>query len=316
MTRVQLVCLFGAVAIFCLLQGLFWSARGRRRRREDLLRARLRGADPGAAVKVTREAHGELGGLEKIALARRIGATLVQGGFGLSLRAFLLRAVAAVVMTGVGFGLLTQSLLNFFVFAGIAVVAVHFYTVVRRNRRLRTIDIQLPKALELMVFGLRAGHSLEDTIKFAGNELMPPLSEELKRCVEEYELGRPIEEALLGLSLRLEPCRALRTFVEAVLVLKQTGGNLIDIIDQIIDSLRAQAAYEAKFRALTAEGRTSGLILGAVPLLVLAAVVLVQPDYLATLLTDPAGWKVIGLASGLWLAGVLWLARLARPAAA
>ena len=312
MTRVQLVCLFGAVAVFCLLQGLFWSARGRKRRREDLLRLRLRGADPGAAIKVTRAAHGERGGLEKIAMARRIGATLVQGGFELTLRAFLLRAALVVGGTGLVLGLLTQSVLNGGVFAGIAVVIVHFYTVVRRNRRLRTIDIQLPKALELMVFG----HALEDTIKFAANELMPPLSLELRRSVEEYELGRPIEEALLVLSLRLEPCRALRTFTEAVLVLKQTGGNLIDVIDQIIDTLRAQAAYEAKFRALTAEGRTSGLILGAVPLLVLAAVVLVQPDYLASLLTDPAGWKVIAMAGGLWLLGVLWLARLARPAAA
>jgi tight adherence protein B len=144
---------------------------------------------------------------------------------------------------------------------------------------------------------------------------MPPLSIELKRCVEEYELGRPIEEALLSLSLRLEPCRALRTFVEAVLVLKQTGGNLIEIIDQIVDSMRAQAAYEAKYRALTAEGRTSGMILGALPLLILAAIVLVQPDYLGSLLADSAGMTIIALAGGLWLAGVVWLARLARPIA-
>jgi tight adherence protein B len=311
---VQLVCLFTAVALFCLLQGLFWSVRGRRRRREDLLRQRLHGADPGAAVKVTRDAHGDLGSLERMPLARRIGATLVQGGFKLSLRGFLLRSSGVVLGAGLWAGALTASVLNGVLFAGIAALIVHFYMVVRRNRRLRTVDLQLPKALELMVFGLRAGHGLEETLRFAANELSAPLSVELKRCVEEYELGRPIEEALLALSVRLEPCRALRTFVEAVLVLKQTGGNLIEVIDQIIESLRAQAAYEAKYRALTAEGRTSGLILGALPLLILAAVVLVQPDYLGSMLEDPAGWKVLALAAGLWVAGIIWLARLARPA--
>ena len=315
MRPVQLVCLFGAVAVFCVVQGLFWSVRGRRRRREDLLRQRLRGADPAAGVKVTRDGHGQLGSLERLAIARRLGATLVQAGFKVSLAGYLLRAGGIVLGAGLWAGVLTSSLVNGLLFTGLAAICVHFYTVTRRNRRLRTVDTQLPKALELMVFGLRAGHGLEETLRFAASELMPPLSIELKRCVEEYELGRPIEEALLSLSLRLEPCRALRTFVEAVLVLKQTGGNLIEIIDQIVDSMRAQAAYEAKYRALTAEGRTSGMILGALPLLILAAIVLVQPDYLGSLLADSAGMTIIALAGGLWLAGVVWLARLARPIA-
>lgn len=310
------VALFASLTLFCGMQAVFWLVRGRRKEQEEHLRERLRivsAAAQAGQLRITRgnELEGSLG---KVSALRKLSAVLVHGGFSVSVAGFLVRVIAICGMVFVLVSLATGSLGSGFVLTALAGFLIQIYVSRRRSKRLRAIDSQLPKALELMMFGLRAGHSLEDTIRFAADELAPPLGGELRRCHEESELGRPIEEALLGLSLRLDPCKALRTFVEAVLVLKQTGGNLIEIIERIIDMLRAQAAYESRHRALTAEGRTSGMILGALPLLILAAVALVQPGYLGQLVSDSAGWKVLALAGLLWGFGVLWLARLVRPA--
>jgi len=210
--------------------------------------------------------------------------------------------------------LLTGALASGILISGITAMVIFLVVSGRRTKRLNEIDHQLPKALELMMIGLRAGQTLEDTIRYAAEELQPPLAVELGRCAEEYEMGRPIEESLSNMAARLSPCRALGTFVESVLVLKQTGGNIIEIIEQIIDGLRAQAAFEARYRALTAEGRTSGIILGALPVLVLAIVLLVQPGYLGLLLENSTGRGIIMLAAGLWALGIMWLMRLVKPA--
>jgi tight adherence protein B len=311
------VALFASLTLFCGMQAVFWLVRGRRKEQDERLRERLRIASAagqaGQGLRITRgnELEGSLG---KVSALRKLAAVLVHGGFSVSVAGFLVRVTAICGMVFVLVTLATGNVGSGFVLTALAGFLIQIYVSRRRSKRLRAIDSQLPKALELMMFGLRAGHSLEDTIRFAADELGPPLGGELRRCHEESELGRPIEEALLGLSLRLDPCKALRTFVEAVLVLKQTGGNLIEIIERIIDMLRAQAAYESRHRALTAEGRTSGMILGALPLLILAAVALVQPGYLGQLVSDSAGWKVLALAGLLWGFGVLWLARLVRPA--
>ncbi len=317
MSQHQAVALFAAITLFCIFQAMFWTVRGRRRRKEELLRSRLRGGGEagGGNVNIMRQGVGQISdSLARFRMMRRLAAALVQGGYSVTVSQFLLRVSAIVGGVLVLVVALTRSAASGILLAAVTGLAIYYLVSRRRQNRLRQIDQQLPKALELMMFGLRAGHSLEDTIRFAANELVPPLAVELKRCHEEYELGRPIEDSLLGLSMRLEPCKALRTFVEAVLVLKQTGGNLIEIIEQIIDVLRAQAAYESRYRALTAEGRTSGLILGTLPLLILAAVALVQPSYLASLISDPAGWKVLAIAGTLWSVGILWLMRLVRPA--
>jgi tight adherence protein B len=264
-------------------------------------------------VQVMRHGVGEMSeSLVRYRMLRRLGAALVQAGYHISLESFLTRSAALVFgLAGLG-TLLTGALTSGVLLGLVTIFGIYFWVSRQRGKRLRQIDAQLPKALELMMFGLRAGHSLEDTIGFAARELTPPLAHELGRCHEEYELGRPIEDALMVLSARLEPCKALRTFVEAVMVLKQTGGNLIEVIEKIIEMLRAQAAFEARFRALTSEGRTSGMILGALPLIILCVVGLLQPAYLSTLVIDPAGWKVLAIAGVLWVTGILWMLRLLR----
>ena len=314
MNTFQAIGLFVGLTLFFILQMLFWSIRRGRARREAELYDRLRASEYGA-LDDDGQRHRNAGWVERIESVRKLGNVLIQAGMTIPVTRFL-----AITGGVVGFVLLlvtvgTGNLVSALLVNAVLVLVIYLYVNGRRRKRLDAIDEQLPQALELMTFSLRAGHTLEEGINFVAREIPEPLGGELRRCYEEYELGRPLQNALLNLSLRLAPCQALRTFVEAVLVLKQTGGNLVEIIENLVETLRAQAAYEARHRALTAEGRTSGIILGSLPLLILAMVMLVQPGYIGSLLSNAQGRFIMLLALGLWGLGVLWLFRLLRAPA-
>jgi tight adherence protein B len=183
----------------------------------------------------------------------------------------------------------------------------------QRQQHLKRFNEGMPKALELIIFALRAGHSFEQGLDFASRKLDAPLGRELRRCVEQVELGQPLPHALQNLVLRNPHCRPLHCFVEAVLLLKQTGGNLVEVLEKMVTSLRAQVTYEARFRALTAEGRLSGIILSALPPFIWLLVLLLEPQYLSILLVERQGQLLLMVGLGLWALGMVWLLRLLRP---
>lgn len=316
MSRYATIGLLAALALFCVVQALYWLIRSRRRHREAALVRRMRAGefvDLDGDDGWRRAGQGEVW-IERFASVRRLGMLLAQAGFSISVGRLLTVLGVVLGIAWVLIAVFTGNVLSGFVIDLALLVFIYLFISTRRRNRLNSIDEQLPQALELMIFSLRAGHPLEQAIRFVSEELPEPFGPEMRRCYEEYEMGRSLESALTGLAQRLDACRALRTFVEAVVVLKQTGGNLVEVMEQIISTLRAQAAYEARYRALTAEGRTSGMILGSLPLLILAAVLLIQPGYLGSLLTSGQGRSVLLLALFLWGAGITWLTRLVRPA--
>ena len=316
MTEFQAIGLFLGLAVFCVVQGLFLLTRGRHRVRRERLLELLRAREfQGDWIDGDWRASGDRRSwTDRWGKLRRLGVVLAQAGWNVNVGKFLAVMGAILGVTMIAVTLVTGNPVSGLALDMIVVVVTYMVIATRRRKRLNEIDEQLPQALELMVFGLRAGHPLEGALRFVAYELPDPLGGELRRCHEEYELGRPLEAALVSMSLRLDACRALRTFVEAVVVLKQTGGNLVEVMERIVSTLRAQAAYEARYRALTAEGRTSGLILGSLPLLILTAVLVVQPGYLGSLFKSGTGRMILTIASSLWLAGIAWLMRLVRPA--
>jgi tight adherence protein B len=182
-----------------------------------------------------------------------------------------------------------------------------------RARRLALCDEQLPQALEIIALAMRAGHALPGALQLAAQEAPAPLSHELQRAHDEHQLGRPIHEVLVRMGERLPGCEAVNTFVVAVAVLQETGGNLIAVIDRIVDNARSRAGYQARLRALTAEGRQSARLLAFLPGAFFVLAMATDPTYADTLLRDRGG-QVIGLvAIGLWALGLLWTRRLVRP---
>jgi tight adherence protein B len=166
----------------------------------------------------------------------------------------------------------------------------------RRARRLKAFGKQLPDALELMSRALRAGHSLSSGFNLVAEEMMPPMSTEFGRVFEEQNLGIPLDEALNNLTDRI-PNLDLRFFATAVILQRQTGGDLAEILDKIGYLVRERFKIWGQVQALTGEGRISGVVLLGLPPALFVAVWRLNPDYVMPLFTDPLGKKmlVVGL---------------------
>ena len=139
-----------------------------------------------------------------------------------------------------------------------------FYLTYRRNRRLRRFEALLPEALDLIGRALRAGHALPSTLQMAGAELPSPIGEEFQQAFDEINFGISAQEALQNLAGRV-PSTDLRFFVIAVLIQRETGGNLAEILANISAIIRERLKLLGKVRALSAEGRFSGVVLCVLP---------------------------------------------------
>lgn len=304
-----------AFALFFLAQGTYWLLRGRRQRREEQIKQRIRGGqvlDVGEGGKIQIRS----GGLGKQAagnLAARLRLTLQQAGSELTLAAAVGRAFGVAIFAVLVFTLFTGNLLVGLGAGLAALFVVHLVFASRRDKKVRLFEEQLSAALEAMVFALRAGRSFEESLHSAAEEVEEPLADELGRVYQETSLGRPVEVALEQLRDRWPQIRALRSFVEAVGVLKRTGGNLVKVMQTMSSGLHAQALFEVRHRALTSEGRMSGRILMGLPIFALLVQALLAPEQLGQLLGTPTGQTVLMASAGLWVLGAVWISRLTRP---
>jgi tight adherence protein B len=162
----------------------------------------------------------------------------------------------------------------------------------RRKRRMKKFAAQLPEALELIARALRAGHSLAAGFSLVANEMSQPIGGEFSRTFEEQNLGKPLEEALNDLTKRV-PNLDLKFFVTAIVLQRQTGGDLAEILDKIGHLIRERFKIWGQVQALTGEGRLSGIVLLALPPALFVVVYKMNPDYLMLLFTDPMGKKML-----------------------
>ena len=241
-----------------------------------------------------------------------VARAVAESGLGWTMGMFFTR-LAMAAFIGLIPGLLLKSgfLAVVFAIGGMAVLWVIIRTA--RTRRLALCDEQMPQALEIMALGLRAGHPLPKALTLAGDEAPAPLCFELRRAADEHSLGRPIGAVLESLGERLPGCEAVNTFVVAVLVLQETGGNLISVIDRIVENARARSSYQARLRALTSEGRQSAKLLALLPGAFAVLAMVSDPGYANMLFYDDGGRTITLIATTLWIVGILWTRRLVRP---
>ncbi|MCA9179340.1 MAG: type II secretion system F family protein [Planctomycetales bacterium] len=161
-----------------------------------------------------------------------------------------------------------------------------------RKRRLAAFARMLPEALELVSRALRAGHSLAAGIHLVATEMKSPIADEFNRCYEEQNLGVPLEEALADMAERV-PNMDLQFFVTAVILQRQTGGDLAEILDKIGRLVRERFKIWGAIAALTGEGRLSGIILLALPPALFGVIYRLNKDYVMALFTDPLGKKML-----------------------
>lgn len=244
--------------------------------------------------------------LHGVPLAAAVDSLLVQSGLQWLLARFL-----ALSVMGLLFGMLVVRLLPVPAVLGWAIAllcAATPYAIARRARRnrLKKVEEQLPEAADFIARALRAGHSFSNVLQMAGSELPEPLAGEFRLAHEEINYGVPMNEALHNLAMRI-PLTDLRYLVIAVLIQRESGGNLAEILANISDIIRARLKLLAQVRVLSAEGRMSAWILGALPFGVVAVMSVANPQYISVLWTDPTGVRLLWYAGGMIVLGILWL---------
>ena len=179
----------------------------------------------------------------------------------------------------------------------------------RRGRRKKKFAKQLPEALELIARALRAGHSLGSGFHLVASEMADPIQSEFNRCYEEQNLGIPMEDALDALANRV-PNLDLRFFATAVILQRQTGGDLAEILDKIGHLIRERFKIWGQVQALTGEGRLSGIVLLALPPALFAVMLKLNYEYVMLLFEDPMGKKMLAFAIVMQLVGALVIKKI------
>ena len=181
----------------------------------------------------------------------------------------------------------------------------------QRQRRLRRFERQLPDALDLVARALKAGHTFKVGMKMVGDEFPAPVGTEFAKAVDEINFGNSIQEALGSFSERID-CLDLRFFVTAVMVQRETGGNLAEIIDKTSHLIRQRFELLGRIRVLSSEGKLSAMILLALPFFIGGATYVLNREYLLILMTDPVGKWISMLACTLMVSGSLIIVRMIR----
>ena len=186
-----------------------------------------------------------------------------------------------------------------------------FHVQWKRYRRFAQLEKQLPDALDLIGRALRAGHAFPAGLKMAGEEMAQPIANEFRLTHDEVNYGVSLHQALTNLSERV-PLTDLRYFVIAVLIQRETGGNLTEVLGNLSRLIRQRLQLHAKIRVLTAEGRISAWVLGMLPFALAGLMALANPEFIEVLWKDPAGIKLTRVTLAVMALGAFWLWRITK----
>jgi len=305
-------------AVFLLMHGLTTPASGDARQRRAL-RRRLEQISTDSQQNIAsllREKYlnglsplerqlEELPGMDKLAkLSEQAGRTtpayrVVVASLLLALFAGVL---ANILLRSPLFGLLAAAL-------GFAVPYLRLS--MQRNQRLEKLEEQLPDAIDMVKRALRAGHTFKSAIKLVAEDMENPVGKEFELTFADLNYGNDVRRAMLGLLNRV-PSITVMALVTSVMVQRDTGGNLAEILDQIASVVRGRFRFGRKLRSLSAEGRMSAWVLGLMPLGLVALLSISSPTYLPVLLEKPIGHKMLYAAAILGMLGIAWIRQIIR----
>lgn len=180
-----------------------------------------------------------------------------------------------------------------------------------KRKRLEKIERQLPEAIDLMARALKAGHAFSGALQMVSTDGPEPAAGEFRLTFDEINFGVSVQDALMNLAARV-PITDLRYFVIAVLIQRESGGNLAELLDKISGLIRARLTLLGKIRVLSAEGRLSAWILSSLPFAAALMINIVNPGFLDILWTDPMGIMMVGTALGMMVMGIFIMSRIIK----
>lgn len=240
---------------------------------------------------------------------RDLGILLERAGSTTSVEALLLMCVGL----GIGFGAALLIIARFLPLAVLgAVVGGYlpiFYLKRKAQRRSDAFEASLPEAIDLLGRAIRAGHPLSAGFKMVAEELKDPISTEFQRTFEEQRFGLPFDDAIIAMADRVALID-VRILVTAILIQREVGGNLAEVLDNLATVIRARFTIRRQLRVYTAQGRFSGYTLAVLPIIVGFLIYALNPDYMKLLFTHPIGKLLVFLAVVMQIVGFLWIRKI------
>ena len=184
-----------------------------------------------------------------------------------------------------------------------------YYLILKKKRRIDKFQKQFPEGLELIARALRAGHAITSGLALAAEEFDDPLGTEFERVIDEINFGSSITEALKNFADRIG-CLEVKYFVVSLIIQRDSGGNLSEIIEKIAHIIRERFKFQGKIRALAGEGKLSAIILIALPFVVISALRFMNPKYIEVLFIHPVGRLLMGVAGSMMILGILVMRRM------
>ncbi|MDM3884996.1 type II secretion system F family protein [Pseudomonas sp. BCRC 81390] len=180
-----------------------------------------------------------------------------------------------------------------------------------RGKRFAKFEEGLPDALEAMCRALRAGHPFNETLRLVADEHKGPVAQEFGLTFADINYGNDVRRAMLGLLERM-PSMTVMMLVTSILIHRETGGNLTEVLERLSSLIRGRFRFQRKVRTMSAEGRMSAWVLVAIPFVLAAAIIVTSPDYLTLLIKDPTGQMFVMAAFGSMVVGIFWIRRIIR----
>jgi tight adherence protein B len=182
---------------------------------------------------------------------------------------------------------------------------------VKRTRRLRRFEEEFPEALDLISRALKAGHAFATGLKMVADEMKEPVGPEFRKTFDEQNFGLPLKDALENLTLRI-PILDMRFFATAVLIQRETGGNLSEILENLAHVVRERFKILRQVRVYTAHGRLTGYVLLALPAVLAIALSFINPEHMNMLFRERIGQILLMVAIGMQTAGFIWIRQVVK----
>jgi len=309
------------LAVLLLLEGLYevWkSYKGPEAKKiESRLRALSGSLDKSAQAsflkhRMLREVPVLQRYLLAIPRAQRLDKFILQAGLDWPVSVLLLSSVVSGVIASLAMTVVAHQGSMLALAAGCAVAIVPFMVLQhKRRRRLAALERQLPEAFDLITRALRSGHAFSSSLQMIGEEMADPIAGEFVIVHDEVSFGVSLPQALSHLSERV-PLLDLRYFVVAVLIQRESGGNLTEVLVNLSRLIRERLKLMGRVRVLSSEGRLSAWILGLMPFALAGAMFLVNPEFMGPLWTDPIGQGILKYTLILMAVGMLILRQIVK----
>jgi tight adherence protein B len=272
-------------------------------------------SEDGESTVVLREADGPLPAVERAVLKTQAGSQLAllieQSGVQTTPGAILLASLGAATVAG----LLTALFVPYLIFAPIAALVAGFLPFAwlrwKRSSRLKKFEEQFPDALDVLSRAVRAGHAFQAALGMAADELPWPVGPELKKAFDQQNFGLPLRDALGQLAGRV-PILDVRFFVTAVLIQRDTGGNLAEILDNLSHVVRERFKIQRQVRVHTAHGRFTGYVLLGLPPFLAIALTMINPEHMAPLFHEHLGHLMLEGTLVMQVIGYFWIRKVMK----